>query len=119
MTWVPVVTRNSGAMLLYDGPDSDEFTDEHEGWVAGRYADGSLSDIWSDVRACPSGMFSAYLPRCECGWIGPAVPPTPGGYSAAERQWQARHLAEMVAGRPPRRSLPTPVSVRGSFVPER
>lgn len=107
-------------MLLYHGADADEFTDEHEGWVAGRRADGTLSDIWTDVRDCPKGTYSAYLPCCECGWAGPAVPATPGGYRAAERQWQKRHLADVIAGkRPTRRALPEPAYVTGSFVPER
>jgi len=107
-------------MLLYSGSDADEFTDEHEGWVAGRSADGSLSDIWTDVRSRPEGSFSAYLPRCECGWAGLAVPPTEGGYQAAERQWSSRHLAEVITGaRPVSRPLPEPAYVLGSFVPER
>lgn len=105
-------------MLLYVGPDSDEFTDEHEGWVAGRSLDGSLSDIWTDVRRCTEQSFSAYLPRCECGWIGIAVPATSGGHNAAERQWR-RHLDHVITGRPERRPLPEPAWVAGSFVPER
>lgn len=106
-------------MLLYHGPDSDEFTDEHEGWVAGRYPDGSFSGIWTDVRSSVGGVFSAYLPCCECGWTGSAVPPTASGYTAAERQWRSGHLVEVVANRPPLRPLPTPADVHGSFVPER
>jgi hypothetical protein len=106
-------------MLLYRGPDSDEFTDEHEGWVAGVRPDGSHSDIWTDVRAGADQAFRAYLPRCECGWAGTEVPATPGGYDAAECQWRARHLSEVIAGRPARRTLPAPVCVPGSFVPER
>jgi hypothetical protein len=106
-------------MLFYAGSDSDEFTDEHEGWVAGRYPDGSLSDIWTDVRACAEPNFTAYLPRCECGWMGTALTATPAGYRAAERQWRTRHLAEVVARRPVRRARPEPACVPGSFVPER
>lgn len=107
-------------MLLYRGTDADDFTDEHEGWVAGRFADGSLSDIWTDVRSSVEQLFHAYLPRCECGWLGTAVPPTPGGYHSAVRQWRSRHLPEIIAEhRPDRRPLPEPVCVQGSFVPER
>ncbi|MGH4024573.1 MAG: hypothetical protein ACRDRV_08315 [Pseudonocardiaceae bacterium] len=106
-------------MLLYCGSDADEFTDEHEGWVAGRFRDGSLSDIWTDVHGCADQTVTAYLPRCECGWIGTAVPATSGGYNAAERQWRSRHLPEVVATRPAPRLLPEPACVQGSFVPER
>lgn len=116
---VHLLPKDFHAMLLYSGADADEFTDEHEGWVAGRSVDKSLSDIWTDVRSCPEGTFSAYLPCCECGWVGPAVPATPGGYRAAERQWQVRHLTEVITGRPARRLLPEPAFVIGSFVPER
>ncbi|MGH3794295.1 MAG: hypothetical protein ACRDSP_05350 [Pseudonocardiaceae bacterium] len=105
-------------MLLYNGSDSDEFTDEHEGWVAGLLPDGSLSGIWTDVRDGADQTFSAYLPRCECGWVGMTVLATPGGYHAAERQWRAGHLAEVIARRPVRRVLPEPEYVQGSFVPE-
>ena len=106
-------------MLLYRGSDADEFTDEHEGWVAGRFRDGSLSDIWTDVRSCAEDAFTAYLPRCECGWMGTDVSATSGGYHAAERQWQSRHLPTVVAARPAPRPLPEPACVLGSFVPER
>lgn len=106
-------------MLLYLGPDSDEFTDEHEGWVAGRFSDGSLSSIWTDVARYPTGTFSCYLARCECGWGGTSVPPTPGGHNTAERQWRTQHLAQVLATRPQRRTLPGPDYVPGGFVPER
>lgn len=106
-------------MLLYSGSDADEFTDEHEGWVAGRLPGGTLTGIWTDVRSRAERTFSAYLPRCECGWVGTAVPATPGGYNSAARQWRTRHLPEVVAGRPARRPLPEPACVQGSFVPER
>lgn len=105
-------------MLLYSGPDADEFTDDHEGWVAGLSPDGTLSGIWTDVRDCADQTFCAYLPRCECGWIGMGVPATFGGYNAAECQWRARHLSEVIARRPARRALPEPDCVLGSFVPE-
>src|ERR1700742_657670 len=98
-------------MLLYRGSDADEFTDEHEGWVAGRFPDGSLSDIWTDVRSGSTQPFTAYLPRCECGWVGTAVPAAPGGYNCAEWQWRSRHLPEFVAARPARSPLPQPTYV--------
>lgn len=106
-------------MLLYDGSDSDEFTDEHEGWVAGRFPDGSLSDIWTDARGFPARTFSAYLPRCECGWVGPASPVSPAGHRLAVLRWRMCHLAKVIAGRPARRALPEPVCLPGGFVPER
>lgn len=94
--------------MLYSGPGADEVTDEHEGFVAGRLADGALTDIWTDVTAAPAGTYSAYLAACECGWTGSARHAVnPQGYDAAQRAWLAghfrpllgRHLVGLIAAR--------------------
>jgi hypothetical protein len=46
----------------------------HRGYVAGRYRDGALSDIWTDVARCAERTFTAYLARCGCGWLGDPPP---------------------------------------------
>ncbi|WP_214367321.1 hypothetical protein [Pseudonocardia sp. H11422] len=77
--------------MFYIGPGADELTDEHEGYVSGRRPDGSLTGIWTDVRAEP-GAFTGFVPACECGWTGDAADPTPTGHHAAQRRWLTDHF---------------------------
>jgi hypothetical protein len=48
--------------MFFIGSGADEMTDEHERYVAGRYRNGSRSDIWTDVTRCAEYTFIAYLP---------------------------------------------------------
>jgi hypothetical protein len=83
--------------MLYIGPGSDEVTDEHEGFVAGRYRIGAVSDIWTDVTDCAEGTFTAYVARCECGWSGSSHRVCPAGYRAAQRGWIDAHFRAVLA----------------------
>jgi len=104
---------------MYTGSDADETTDQHEGYVAGRRADGTLTDIWTDIEGHTLGSYTAYVPRCECGWVGTSCSPTAGGYRAAEQAWWDGHLRAFLADRPPRgASTIPPTVVHGGFVPE-
>jgi hypothetical protein len=104
-------------MLLYVGEDADESTDEHEGYVAVRDADGSLSSIWSDPE---QGSGVAFVPRCECGWTGPDLPLSAEGHAAARHRWYADHLQPFLRNRPRRRAVDEgPGVIVGHYVPER
>ena len=94
-------------MLLYEVGDSEvgdsgEANDGHEGYVAGRQADGCLTDVRTDVRVYLDGRYAAYVPRCECGWTGPPFSTTPRGYAACEQLWRDKHLAPFLRAREPR-----------------
>ena len=78
--------------MFHGRSDVDDRADEHAGYVAGRYRDGSVSDSWSDVARCAERTFLAYLPRCECGWTGEAHPCDLVGYGACRDQWLHEHL---------------------------
>ncbi len=78
--------------VLYIGRVEVPASDDHEGFVAGRYRNGVLSNIWTDVRRCAAGTFTAYVPVCECGWLGSDEPVTESGYSACERAWVDEHF---------------------------
>ncbi|MGH4017938.1 MAG: hypothetical protein ACRDT0_01565 [Pseudonocardiaceae bacterium] len=107
-------------VMLYCGPDADDDSDEHEGYVAGQHPDGTLTGIWTDVLRCAGGDFTAYLPRCECGWSGPRFPVTAGGYAASQQCWRDEHLMPFLAGRDARAASHTqPAAIRGDLVPER
>ncbi|MHA6797071.1 hypothetical protein ACVGVM_26690 [Pseudonocardia bannensis] len=91
--------------MLFIGPEADEATDEHEGYVAGRYRNGALSDIWTDVARCAQGTFTAFLPACECGWRGASQHPDQRGLDKCRTAWLAEHFTRLalvrhvVAGR--------------------
>lgn len=78
--------------MLYRGPGDDLRTDVHEGYVAGRYRDGSWTDIWTDVARCAEGTFTVFAPACECGWRGSEQPATPKGHAACRRRWVRDHF---------------------------
>jgi hypothetical protein len=69
--------------------------DEHGGYVAGRYRDGSLSDGWTDVARCAPGTFVRYVGRCACGWIGRPRPATASGAMSARREWFLGHVTTL------------------------
>ena len=89
--------------MFFIGPESDELTDDHEGYVAGRYRDDYCSDIWTDVSRCAPGTFVSYLAACECGWAGPDRPYSDEGYRHCERDWVIEHFAPAVLARVRRR----------------
>lgn len=93
-------------MLLHQVGDVGEDTDGHQCIVAGRKADGGLTDVWSDVRAHRDGCYVAYVPRCECGWTGPPFSNTPRGYAACEQLWRDKHLQLFLRARKPRPGKP-------------
>ncbi|MPZ64880.1 MAG: hypothetical protein GEU83_05010 [Pseudonocardiaceae bacterium] len=104
-------------MLLYVGQDADESTDEHEGYVAVRGADGSLSTIWAGP-AHEAGV--AFVPRCECGWTGSDFPPSTEGHAAARQRWHEDHLQPFLQTRPRGcRTADGPGVIIGCYVPER
>src|SRR5262245_40348774 len=91
---------------LYEVSYSDEAHEGHKGYVAGRRADGGLTDIWTDVRVHLDGRYAAYVPRCACGWTGPPFSTTPSGYAACEQLWRDRHLALFLRTREPHSASP-------------
>jgi hypothetical protein len=82
--------------MFFIGSGADEMTDEHEGYVAGRYRNGSRSDLWTDVTRCAEYTFIAYLPACECGWTGTDSPATEPGHRQCEHDWAAQHFIPTV-----------------------
>ncbi|HEY2203288.1 MAG TPA: hypothetical protein VGH99_02255 [Pseudonocardia sp.] len=83
--------------MFFIGSGADEATDDHEGYVAGRRADGTRTDIWTDVSRGLPGDFVGYLPACECGWNGTDRPADPDGYRSCQRAWLADHFVAAVA----------------------
>lgn len=81
--------------MLYIGPVEIPDSDEHEGYVAGRYRNSAYSDIWTDVRRCAAGTFTAYVPACDCGWRGHDQPATEHGYRASQQDWITQHFAHL------------------------
>lgn len=69
--------------------------DDHGGYVAGRYRDGSLSDGWTDVLRCASGTFTRFLPRCACGWTGRERSATAAGAMACRQEWFLSHVVPL------------------------
>ena len=82
--------------MFFLGPGADAMTDEHEGYVAGRYRDDSLSDIWTDVTRCAELTFIGYLPRCECGWIGTDQTYSDAGFRQCQQDWATQHFIPKV-----------------------
>lgn len=108
-------------MLLYRVDNADEAIGEHEGYVAGRQADGYLTSISTDVRVHLDDHYVAYVPRCECGWTGPTFSTTPSGFAACERLWREKHLEPFLRAREPRYGRPairwTPRVILGALAP--
>lgn len=104
-------------MLLYVGQDADETTDDHEGYVAVRDSDDSLSTIWADPVQQPG---VAFVPRCECGWVGPDLPLSADGHAVARQRWYEDHLQPLLRTRPRRRPAgEEPGVIVGRYSPER
>ncbi|MEJ8280039.1 hypothetical protein [Pseudonocardia spirodelae] len=83
--------------MLYIGPDDVPGSDDHEGYVAGRTADGARTGIWTDPR---HRAVLAYHAACECGWHDDVEhPPDAAGHAAALRAFVLHHFAP-VTGRP-------------------
>ncbi|MCE3551384.1 hypothetical protein LWC33_07955 [Pseudonocardia sp. RS11V-5] len=96
--------------MLFIGPDADEATDRHEGFVAGRYRNGALSDSWTDVTRCAHGTFTAFVPACECGWRGTPQRPDQRGLERCRDAWSTDHVASLAAA-------PAPGGARRSAAP--
>lgn len=110
-------------MLLYRVDEAGEAPGEHWGYVAGLRANGQLTSISIDVRAHGDGRYVAYVPRCRCGWTGPAFSTTPTGFAACRRLWRYKHLEPFLRART-RRPEPPPVPrtfqvIHGALAAER
>ncbi len=70
-------------------------TDDHQGYVAGRYRDGSTSDGWTDVSRCAPGTFVRFVARCTCGWSGRDRPATDAGVLSARQEWFLGHVVPL------------------------
>src|SRR4051794_40648070 len=81
--------------MLYIGPGDGEYADAHEGYVAGRYRDGTISDIWTNTSECPDGTFEAYVPACECGWLGRTQPATGEARRNCQQAWLCDHFEHL------------------------
>jgi hypothetical protein len=89
----------------------------HAGYVAGRHTDGSLTESDTDVRLPTDGRYTAYVPRCECGWTGPPFSTSHTGYAACARLWRTKHLQLFLQAREPRGGRWTPTVIQGRFLP--
>jgi hypothetical protein len=91
-TVLPLVTGSLNALgMLFVGGLAGDISGQRNRYVAGRYRDGSRSDIWTDVTRCAHATFVRYVPACECGWHGQDHPATPAGYQACTRAWAQEH----------------------------
>lgn len=109
-------------MTLYRLGDAEEDAGGHEGYVAGRHANGDLTGISTDVRVHLDGRYVAYVPRCECGWTGPPFSTTPTGFAACAQLWRAKHLEPFLRARGPNCAQPstswTPRLIQGTLAAE-
>ncbi|GEL21545.1 hypothetical protein PSU4_04990 [Pseudonocardia sulfidoxydans NBRC 16205] len=69
----------------------------HVGYLAGRYRNGALSDVWTDASRCAERTFTAWAAGCSCGWYGSLQPLTTVGQYGARRQWANEHLPVVLA----------------------
>ncbi len=67
--------------------------DGHEGYAARRLPDGTLAGSWTATTA----SFSAYVPKCECGWRGTDHAQTEEGYEEAMDEWDGLHAQPLLA----------------------
>lgn len=107
--------------MLFIGPGDSEQTDAHEGYVAGRYRDGTYSDVWSDIQADvldgAERTFSHFLASCECGWRGATErSPTAAGYLACQREWLDEHFQTLDPVRPIVARLDRPLRLEMDFL---
>jgi hypothetical protein len=88
--------------MFFIGEGADTVTDDHEGFVAGRYRDGSASDIWTSVARCAHGTFVGYCAACECGWaVRRLATPYRGGVPAVPPSTLYRKFSPSPAARAP------------------
>jgi hypothetical protein len=103
--------------MLFIGSGDGAHTDAHEGYVAGRYRDGTLSGIWTDVLKFPQWTFTAYAPACECGWLGQMQPATGGGHLACRRLWIHQHFESLETVQPIVAKLRRHLRLDADFLP--
>lgn len=99
--------------MLYIGSVEVAGSDDHEGFVSARTADGRDTGIWTDVRQ-PDSDYTGFRAGCECGWLDDGfTPPDAGGHRAALHAFVHRHFA-VLAGRDldPARDFLPPWAVR-------
>jgi hypothetical protein len=84
--------------MLFTGRLLDSGTDQHRGYVAGRYRNGVLSDEWTDVARCAEATFTAFVPMCTCGWRGQAHEPSDSGAERCRREWADEHVLRLLPG---------------------
>lgn len=94
-------------MLRHRVAETEELTGEHDGYVAGRMADGQLTGMSIDVRMHLDDRYVAYVPRCRCGWTGPTFSTTSSGFAACERLWRDRHFEPFHRAREPQYGRPS------------
>jgi hypothetical protein len=113
-------------VLLYPVDEGAQARDEpgggeHEGYVAGRQADGYLISISADDPVNFTSLYLAYVPRCQCGWTGPTFSNTPTGFAACQRLWREKHLEPFLLARRRQPSAPshawTPRVIHGALAP--
>ena len=97
--------------MLYIGPGEVPGSDDHEGFVSGRTADGRDTGIWTDVRDDPG--YTGFRAACECGWRDDEFrSPDADGHRAALQAFVDRHFAPIAGHRPdPARDFLTPWAV--------
>lgn len=79
--------------MLYIGPVDIPGSDDHEGFVSARTADGRDTGIWTDVRDGAPG-YTGFRAACECGWVDDAFGPADeDGHRAALHAFVHRHFA--------------------------
>ena len=77
-----------------------EDLEDHEGYAARRLPDGTLTSTWTRDTAA----FDGYVGACCCGWnASNHHPPTEGGRTAAEDQWEVAHARPLLSAAVPAR----------------
>jgi hypothetical protein len=77
-----------------------EDLEDHEGYAARWLLDGTLTSTWTRDTAA----FDGYVGACCCGWnASNHHPPTEGGRTAAEDEWEVAHARPLLAAAVPAR----------------
>jgi hypothetical protein len=84
--------------FTYIGPYVSLLGAEHEGYVAVKLPDGTLTDRWSGEYE--SAEPAAFVAACSCGWTGDTAY-LPGGidspgHDEAEEAWAREHIRPLV-----------------------
>jgi hypothetical protein len=78
--------------IRYTGPYAEQVED-HEGHAARKLDDGTVSMEWTEETS----TLRAVVAACSCGWRAEVEhPATEAGREAAEEQWNAEHLSELI-----------------------